>query len=179
MSIFKKDLLDFGEDVVLPFTNEWKKTYGYAIKKIEEHNKDCDGLKFQLDYILNVVIKVGEAYEDIVLKATMLYFLAKNNLVSITELQQSYSPLLLNNIQLLLNDTNTKSLDEIFLNKEYAYLNKIKLAELIVLLKDATNNQIINKIKLITQVDAIIKKYKNKTHKKLMALLIETRNKAN
>lgn len=179
MSIFKNNLLDFGEDIVLPFTNEWKKTYAYAIKKIEEHNKNCEKLKFQLNQILNVVIKVGEAYEDIVLKATMLYFLAKNKLVSVSELQQSYSPLLVGNIQVLLNDLNSTALDEVFLNKEYAYLNKIKLAELIVLLHDAQNNQIVNKIKLLTQVDAIIKKYKNKTHKKLMALLIETRNKTN
>ena len=180
MSIFKKDnLLDFGEDFVLPFTNEWKKTYGYAMRKIEESSKNFEQVKFQLDSVLNVIIKDGQVYEDVVLKTTILYFLAKNNFVDVEELKQNYSEIILENIEILLNDSNNKALDEIFLNKKYAYLNKIKLAELIALLNNTDNNKIINKIKLLTQVNTIIKNYKAKTHKKLMTMLIETANKAN
>ena len=77
----------------------------------------------------------------------------------------------------MLNDNSSKELDEIFLNKSYAYLNKIKLVEYIYMLKNIKNEDLVNKMKVLAKVDNVIKNYKTKTHKKLMNILIETRNK--
>ena len=178
MSTFSKDiLLDFDEDIVLPFTNEWKKTYSFVAKKIEEYGKDSKELLIKLNKTLNTIIKNGEAYEDIVLKATMLYFLVKNTPENIEDLEKEFSPTVITNIKILLNDNNNKELDEIFLNKNYAYLNKIKLVEYIYMLKNIKNQELVHKVKVLAKVDNVIKNYKTKTHKKLMNLLIETRNK--
>ena len=178
MNMFSKDiLLDFDEDIVLPFTNEWKKTYSFVVEKIEEYEKDSKELLTKLNKTLNTIIKNGEAYEDIVLKATMLYFLVKNTPESIEELEKAFSPTVIKNVKILLNDNSSKELDEIFLNKSYAYLNKIKLVEYIYMLKNIKNEDLVNKMKVLAKVDNVIKNYKTKTHKKLMNILIETRNK--
>lgn len=180
MSTINKDiLLDFDEDIVLPFTNEWKKTYSFVTKKIEEFGKDSKQLVSKLNKMLNTIIKNGEAYEDIVLKATMLYFLVKNTSYNIEDLATEYSQTILNNIKILLNDNNSKELDDIFLNKSYAYLNKIKLVEYIYMLKDIKNEELINQVKVLAKIDNVIKNYQTKTHKKLMNLLIDTRKKIN
>ena len=180
MSINNKDiLLDFDEDIVLPFTNEWKKTYSFVVRKIEEHEKDCKQLISKLNKMLNTIIKNGEAYEDIVLKVTMLYFLVKNTAENIEDLEKEYSSTIITNIKILLDDSSSKELDEIFLNKNYAYLNKIKLVEFIYMLKEINNEELVNKVKILAKIDNVIKNYKTKTHKKLMKILIETRNKIN
>ena len=176
MSIFKKDvLLDFDDDIVLPFTNEWKTVYNFVVKKIRENSANASALENDLNENIEIIIKDGEGYEDIVLKTAMLYFLVKNTNFDMQELEQNYSQSVINGVKLLHNDNNIKGLDDIFLNKQYAYLNKIKLAEYIVMLKQL-NHQIVDKIKALAKVDNVIKNYKTKTHKKLMGLLIETRN---
>ena len=63
-------------------------------------------------------------------------------------------------------------LENVFNNDEYTYLNKIKLAEYIAViksLKEKKDTETLNK-KLET-AKFIVKKYENQTHKGLMSLL--------
>ena len=107
---------------------------------------------------------------------TRIVVLNKSDLADPVKTKEWESKLKEENI--LLNDNNTSQLNAIFSNNKYAYLNKIKLAELIVLLSNAKEQKIVDKVKLLTIVDNIINNYKTKSHKKLMKLLVEARKNA-
>ncbi|MBQ3047526.1 MAG: hypothetical protein IJD48_00735 [Clostridia bacterium] len=170
-------LLNSSEDITFPFTNEWKNVYNFVVKTITEANESH--LIKMLDDFLDVLIKHGDAQEDIVLKTAMLYFVAKNSSVDYTKLQQKYSSAVNEGVNCLLKSNTNADLENIFANKKYAYLGKIKLADYITILNTNKNGELINKIKIVAQVNNIIKNYKNKTHKKLINILIETKNAIN
>jgi len=175
MSILEKNiLLTSDEDIVLPFTVEWKNVYNFVVKKINETK--TTHLIDLLDEFLTILIKDGDTQEDIVLKTAMLYFAARNTHIEMQEIEQKYSQLIVDGVNILLNDSSNTQLDNIFINKKYGYLGKIKLAEYITTLNNLKNKELVEKIKYIAQVENIFKRYKGKTHKKLLNILIQTKN---
>jgi hypothetical protein len=62
---------------------------------------------------------------------------------------------------------------EVFDNKEFRYLGKIKIAEYLV---DLVLNDSVSK-EYLDEIDDVIKVYGNRVHRKLMKMLIEERAK--
>ena len=117
-------IVSINNDYIFPTSYKWKKVYDFANKYLKENCKDnYSKLKNNLDEFLNVLIKNGDVYEDVVLKTSLYYFLYKNSPFKMDLVEESTA--VSNGVSIL--TTTKNSLQKIFTNEDYKYLNKIKI----------------------------------------------------
>lgn len=166
----------FGDNswLTLSFTKEWKNTYSFVEDYLNENltKKLAEKIMEDIKAVIYVLVHDGNGCEDIVLKTALLYLFCKKTGNDISRLADNFSPYVINGASLLLDKNNSNYLDNIFDNEEFAYLNKIKLAEYISVIKSLKSKKDKEALdKKIATAKYVIKKYENKTHKGLMAIL--------
>lgn len=166
----------FGDNswLTLSFTKEWKNTYTFVEDYLNENlsKKLAEKIMSDIKAVIYVLVHDGNGCEDIVLKTALLYLFCKKTGSDIKRLADNFSRYVITGASILLDKNNPDYLETIFNNDEYTYLNKIKLAEYIAViksLKEKKDTETLNK-KLET-AKYIVKKYENQTHKGLMSLL--------
>ena len=152
----------------LPFAKEWKETFE-QIQTVLSDSVTANQKERILTYVAKIVhtlVTKGDTYEDIVLQTAQIYVFAKETGFDISPLESYYPSYIIKGARALLSN----DLKSIFENQELLYLGKIKIADYLVQLSEehAKTNRT-----LISEVKKVIKTYGEKTHKKLVKLLIK------
>lgn len=161
----------------MPFAENWKETYDFAKKHIEDNfnKKLASHMVDDIKAVLYYLVHDGNAYEDMVLNTAVLYLLVKKTGYNINLIEKDYDKFTYEGIKLLLDRENPDYLKNIFENDDFAYLNKIKLAEYIATLNKLSNSEdVVEKTRKKKLIEHVIKTFNGKTHRGLMALLKQT-----
>ena len=167
------NIIDVSSDSEETLISGWKNT----LKIIEltlsdaEDVSEKDRILKKLTNVINVLVRYGETYEDSVLETALLYVFAKEAKINIDDINENHSEFVVEGVSCLVNASGRNAHKEIFENQGYKYLGKIKIAECLVDLA----SKIVDK-KYLAEIDDIIKNYKDRSHNKLMKMLIESRN---
>ena len=167
----KDDFVDINEYNTTPFLINWKSTLALAkkyIKKNYDKNEQIYILSKLNDFIETLIIE-GNTTEDVVIKTGIVFYTQKLTNCNTIVVFPKLSIPVHEGLDILLNNP-----EKVFSNLKYSYLNKIKICECITELKYETKKN--ENIKLMAEVDRIIKKYNNISNKNLMSLLIKSRN---
>ena len=153
----------------------WKRTY----RTIEATLKDIDEpetneiILNKIASMINVLVRYGDATEDLVLEIAQLYIFSKEANIEPETFETSFGHKVVEAIKLLnQNLTSKASQESVFENRDFVFLYKVKLAEYIsdLIMANYTDE-------LIEEIDLIIKNFEGKTQKGLMKKLIEERAK--
>lgn len=170
------DVFDISSGEDFPFSNTWKKTYEAIEKSLKEFGdeKEENRILEKVAKIVNILVRNGNTYEDIVLETAELYIFSKESKIDPSIFEKSYGKYVVAGVNCLNQTLNSdKNLESIFKNQDMRYLSKIKLAEYLIALSSSEN---VSK-ELLDEVDMVIETYNGFTHKRLMNLLIEQRDK--
>ena len=164
------DFVDINEYNLTPFLINWKSTLKMKKKYIQKHydKKEQSLILSKLNDFVETLIIEGNATEDVVIKTGIVFYTTKLTGCNVVVAFPKLSVPVHEGLEILLNNP-----DKVFSNLKYSYLNKIKITECITELKYSVKKS--EDIKLLAEVDKIIKKYKNFSNKNLMSLLIENR----
>ena len=151
-----------------PFSKNWKKTFEQIEQTLEGGVPENVKAKLisRIERMIDLLVRVGETYEDIVINTSQLYLFVKELNLNVRDFESFYSKYVIWGAELLSNG----SLKEIFENKDMLYLEKIKLAEYIVLLQDGETVAEISK-----EIDAVVKNYKSILNSDLLEVLMNTK----
>ena len=161
----------------MPFCDKWKETYNFAKKHITENfnKKLASHFVDDIKAVLYNLVYHGKTYEDMVLNTAVLYLLVKKTGYDIKKIEKDYDKYTYEGVKLLLDRDNPEYLNIVFINNDFAYLNKIKLAEYIASLDKLSNSDdIVEKTRKKKLVEYVIKTFNGKTHRGLMELLKQT-----
>lgn len=164
-------IVTINDDYIFPTSYKWKKVYVFADEYLKENCKEnYSKLKNNLDEFLNVLIKNGDVYEDVVLKTSLYYFLCKNSSFKMNLVKESAA--VKNGVSILTSKQD--NLQKIFTNEEYKYLNKIKLSYLIFELQQKDlKKDIVNYMTINNESKIITEQYKEYCSGKLFKLLTQ------
>ncbi|MBQ9792818.1 MAG: hypothetical protein IJW32_03665 [Clostridia bacterium] len=161
----------------MPFTGNWKETYYFAKNNIKDNfnKKLASHIVDDIKAVLYHLVHDGNTYEDMVLNTAVLYLLVKKTGYDINLIQKKYDKFTYEGVKLLLDRENPDYLKNTFENDDFAYLNKIKLAEYIASLNKLTNSKdVVEKTRKKKLVEYVVKTFEGKTHRGLMTLLKQT-----
>lgn len=170
------DVFDVSENENFPFAKTWKKTYEaieWSLNGFGEPDEKERILR-KVSHIVNVLVRFGTTYEDLVLETAEVYVFSKEANLNAEDFEKSYGKYVVEGIKALNQPLSTKAkMKEVFENKEYKYLGKIKIAEYLVdlVLNESISNE------YLKEIDDVIKVYENRVHKNLMKMLKEEREK--
>ena len=153
---------------------EWKTILASAEEYINKNinKKLATTMLTEIKAVLYTLVHDGNAYEDVVIETALLYLLTKKAILSFENLEEVYPDFITKAVAILLDYKNPEYLNNIFNSEDYPYLNKIKLSELIVKLKNLDKEKDLEKQKEKTsEAKTIVKKYDGLTHKGLMESL--------
>ena len=152
----------------LPFSKNWKKTFEQIEQTLEGGVPENVRAKLisRIERMIDLLVRVGETYEDIVINTAQLYLFVKEMNLNVRDFESFYSKYVILGVELLAKG----SLKEIFENKDMLYLEKIKLAEYIVLLQDGETVAELSK-----EIDAVVKNYKSILNSDLLEVLMNTK----
>lgn len=168
------EVFDAELDKVLTFPTTWKKTFKIIEKSLDDF---CDDAKktFILNKIINIIgllVSYGGTEENIVLETAQLYILINESDAGFENLTQTYSKHIIESVRCLCQKELSQIKEQVFENKNYRYLSKIKVAEYLFELVSNDKSHLF-------EIDEIIKNYKGRCNKKLMNMLIEARGSLN
>jgi len=174
------DTISFDDDFVgfeIPQSKGWKKSFKFIenFSKNNFNNEESERVVKDTRNMLELLVKEGNAYEDLVLNTALLYYFIKKTGVDFESIKQNFDHTITEGVEVLLSN----NLKEIFESKTMAYLNKIKLAEYVLYLTAPKTDNLVESIKAEKEINEVIKKYNGKTHKGLMKLLINTKQEVN
>ena len=169
------DVFDItGED--LQFSGSWKKTYEAIELSLADFEDELEKERIlnKIAGIINVLVRFGRTYENIVVETAELFVFSKEAGLDSNIFEKTYGKYISDGVaclnQSLDSDEKRKS---IFENQDLKYLAKIKIAEYIV---DLLANSSVSK-ELLLEIDDVIKNYNQSAYGGLMNMLIEERNK--
>lgn len=170
------DVFDITENEDFPFAKTWKTTYETIEASLNDYGdeKEKERILKKISHIVNVLVRFGNTYEDIVLETAELYVFAKEAGLDSTMFENVYGKHVSKGVQILCQDAeNEQRLKDIFENREIRYLAKIQVAEYLVdfVLKKSSSK------KFIEEVDYVLNNYGKRVHKNLMDMLIAERAK--
>ena len=150
---------------------EWKTILASAEEYINKNinKKLAETMLTEIKAVLYTLVHDGNAYEDVVIETALLYLLVKKAVLSFENLEGVYPDFITKAVAVLLDYKSPNYLKNIFKSVDYPYLNKIKLSELIVKIKNLSESG--EKEKLIEKIDEakkIVKSFDGITHKGLM-----------
>ena len=168
------DVFDISENELFPFSKTWKKTFEAIEKSLKELNNEPEKERIlqKVSNIVNVLVRFGTTYEDIVLEIAELYVFSREANIDPKFFEKAYGKGVVESVICLNNalDTDEKR-KAVFENEKHRYLGKIKIADYLVEIAD--NPKISKEYKL--EIDEVIKHYKERSHKALMRMLIAER----
>lgn len=165
--------IDVSVSEELPFSKNWNQTYRAIEMTIAETYPAAKKEKIlqKVANIINVLARYGTTYEDIVLDTAQLLIFVKETKLDVGELESAYGKVIVEAVKLLNQELDTaEKLKSVFENHQFAFIGKIKLAEYLVELAELDEKKIPENLK--KEVLSVIKKYKERSHKGLMKLLI-------
>ena len=151
----------YDDNIITPFSENWHNTIK-VIENLLEGDKNKNTILQEIYDVVIALVKDGHTHEDLVLETAEWYILLKNANLKLSHLKSSLDINVYNGVNILLNN----SIHEICKNTEYLYLDKIKLAEFIVLLQNYHITP-----DLLNDIDFLITNYP-KIYKNLMSKLI-------
>ena len=167
--------VDISQTEGVDSVGRWKRTF----RTIEATLKDicepevCEKILDKMASAVSALATYGDTNEDLVLEIAQLYIFSKEANVDAETFENAFGTKVVQAINLLNQDLDSNDkLNLIFENHEFAFLNKIKLAEYIADL--AINNYSEEEI---DEIDLVIKNFEGRTQKGLMKKLVEERNK--
>lgn len=166
----------------MPFTDKWLETYTFVKQHINTNYSKSKASKIidEIKAVIYTLVHDGNTSEDMVLNTALLYLFVKHSEYNLDLLKDQYSNFVIDGVSFLLRTKNNVSnLNYVFDNKEYTYLNKIKLSEIIVALKFLKTNVNLEKNNLLDYASTIVDRYEGKTHRGLMKILKDTINSFN
>ena len=161
-----------------PFNKTWKKTFD-GVKNVFNSSLDkkaCEDAMNEINDIIEILVDAN-TYEDVVLKTAILYCFVRRGF-SLDVFSDKISNPVKEGVLILTEKYNSlkKYLDNIFYSN-LKYLNKIKLAEYLQILREAKITKNINlKTKTVTEINLILANYDGHINKYLINLIIETIN---
>lgn len=168
------EIFDVSVNELFPFSKTWKKTFEAIEKSLKELNDEVEKERIlqKVSNIVNILVRYGTTYEDIVLEIAQLYVFAREAKIDPKFFEKAYGNSVFESVVCLNNvlDTEEKR-KSVFENQKHRYLGKIKIADYLVELADKTS--ISKEYKL--EIDEVIKNYKERSHKALMRMLIAER----
>ncbi len=170
------EFFEISENELFPFSKTWKKTFEAIEKSLTEINNETEKERIlqKVSNIVNVLVRYGTTYEDLVLETAQLYIFAKEAKIDANVFEKVYGKGMVESIFSLNNTLETEAKQQdVFENQKHKYLGKIKIAEYIGELITREN---ISK-ELLEEIDMVIKNYKERSHKGLMKMLIVERKK--
>lgn len=170
------EIFDVSENELFPFSKTWKKTFEAIEKSLKELNNESEKERIlqKVSNIVNVLVRYGTTYEDIVLETAELYVFASEAKIDPKFFERAYGKGMVESVVSLNKELDTdEKLKEVFENQKHKYLGKIKIANYLV---EMAQNESISK-EYIAEIDAVIKNYKERSHKGLMKMLIVERKK--
>lgn len=160
----------------LPSQRSWKETYTKAkfflMSKLL--NDQATSVLDKIDKMIEILVRNGDTYENMVLEIAVVYSILTNTNYKLEDLSFSVNKNIENAVQTLVQAGEQNNLNLIFENKEMPYLNKIKLSEYILNLKQPTS--VSARFKTLVEAKKIVETFSGKTHKGLMKMLIEACN---
>lgn len=152
----------------LPFSKNWKKTFERIEQTLEGgvSEKIKQQLMQKIQRMIELLVRVGETYEDVVINTAQLYLFAKEMKLNVYDFENFYSKYVIEGANVLING----SLKEVFENNEMLYLEKIKLAEYIVDLEERKTTS-----ELLSEIDVVVKNYKSILNGELLEVLLKTK----
>ena len=170
------DVFDVSENEDFPFAKTWKKTYEAIEGALNDFGKSDEKERIlnKVSHIVNVLVRFGTTYEDLVLETAEVYVFSKEANLNAEDFEKTFGRYVVDGIKALNQPLNSHAkMKEVFDNKEFRYLGKIKIAEYLV---DLVLNDSVSK-EYLDEIDDVIKVYGNRVHRKLMKMLIEERAK--
>ena len=165
------DAFDITNNEDFPFADTWKKTYDAIERSLQEDTdlRDKERILEKIAGLVNVLVRYGTTYEDIVLETAQVYVFSKEAGVDASNFERIFGKYVIEGAKCLNQKLDTEEkIKSVFENAEMKYLGKIKIAEYIIDLvlngKDSKD--------LLIEIDAVLNKYKDKSHKGLIKLLI-------
>ena len=171
-------VFDTSVNGLFPFSRTWKRTFETIEKALKELNNEQEKERVlqKVASIVNVLVRYGSTYEDVVLETAELYIFARETGIDATFFEQAYGKGMVESVVCLNNSLDSESKRKaVFENKEHRYLGKIKIADYIAEL--IQNNE--PPKKYLLEIDKVIETYSQNSHKALMKMLIEERRKFN
>ena len=168
------EIFDVSENELFPFSKTWKKTFEAIEKSLQEINNEAEKERImqKVSNIVNVLVRYGTTYEDIVLEIAELYVFARETRIDPKFFEKPYGKGVVEAVICLNNALDTEEKRKaVFENQQHRYLGKIKIADYLVEL--AERPSISAEYKL--EIDEVIKNYENRSHKGLMKMLITER----
>ena len=152
----------------LPFSKSWKKTFERIEQTLEGGVPESikQQLMQKIQRMIELLVRVGETYEDVVINTAQLYLFAKDMNLNVYDFENFYSKFVIEGANLLING----SLKDVFENNEMLYLEKIKLAEYIVDLEERKTTS-----ELLSEIDVVVKNYKSILNGELLEVLLKTK----
>lgn len=170
------DAFDITNNEDFPFSNTWKKTYNAIEKSLQEFGDltERERILKKVAGMVNVLVRHGTTYEDIVLETAQVYIFSKETNLDALQFENAFGRYVVEGAKVLNQELNTDDkVAQVFENKEMRYLGKIKIAEYIV---ELVLNSDVSK-RLLSEIDTVINKYEKNTHKGLMKILVAERGK--
>lgn len=170
------DVFDISGGGDFPFSNTWKKTYEAIEQSLNEFGdeKEKNRILDKVAKMVNILVRNGNTYEDIVLETAQLYIFSKESEIDADIFEKTYGKYVVQGVKCLNQKLNSnEALENVFKNQEMRYLSKIKLSEYLI---ELSSRGSVSK-ELLEEIDEVIKIYNQSTHKGLMKLLIEQRGK--
>ncbi len=168
------EFFDVSENELFPFSTTWKKTFEAIEKSLKELNNEQEKERIlqKVSNIVNVLVRYGTTYEDIVLEIAELYIFAREAKIAPDFFEKSYGKGIVESVICLNNALDTEEKRKaVFENEKHRYLGKIKIADYLV---ELVENKSISK-EYKKEIDEVIKHYENRSHKALMRMLIAER----
>lgn len=165
------DAFDITNNEDFPFADTWKKTYSAIEQSLEEFGDltEKERILKKVAGLVNVLVRHGSTYEDIVLETAQVYVFSKETGIDPNEFANVFGKYVILGAKCLNQKLdNEESMKSVFENAEMRYLGKIKIAEYIIDLVFNGNDS----KELLFEIDAVLNKYKDKTHKGLVKILI-------
>lgn len=171
-------VFDVSQNELFPFSKTWKKTFETIEKslKVINNEQEKERILQKVASVVNVLVRYGTTYEDVVLETAELYVFARETGLDASFFKQSYGKEMVESIDCLNNSLDSEEKRKaVFENPKQRYLGKIKIADYIV---ELTQNKVHSKQYLL-EIDKVIDVYNQNSHKALMKMLIEERKKIN
>ena len=165
------DAFDITNNEDFPFADTWKKTYSAIEQSLGEFGDLTEKEKIleKVAGIVNVLVRYGSTYEDIVLETAQVYIFCKESQLNPNDFANVFGKYVILGANCLNQKLDSEEkMKQVFENAEMRYLGKIKIAEYILDL--IFNGE--DKEKLLFEIDTVLNKYKDRSHKGLIKILI-------
>lgn len=156
--------------------NGWKITFETIKRTLIDvvDAGECERIVNKIYKVIDILVREASTYEDLVINIAQIYLFVKNTNLDSKMLEKVYGKKFIDAVNVLNNNLTGKAyLKAIFENKQYKFLGKIKLAELIEII---TSNKQVSK-ETLSEIDEIIASYQDNANQKLMKILKELRSK--